>query len=415
MTKEDLKQSILQHALSGKLTEDFRAAQGIPGDYKYIDELNLDIPTAWECKKLGEVGTFINGYTPKKEILHKTGDIPYFKVSDMNTYGNEIYLKNTELYLKKQETRRVFKKNTIVYPKNGGALLTNKRRILKQDSIVDLNTGGFEYNNILLRNYIFLIFQKIDFNHYFKGTALPTLDIDKLKNLLIPLPPLDEQKAIVKKVESLFEKVDKLENLEEDLDQLREDLKESIIQYGISGHLTENFRKSQGQQIEYTEEDDKPFPIPTNWEWKELGKIAKLNNGEKTNNIKLPYLEAKVLRNEKKPTYKNSGEIVNIGDSVILVDGENSGEVFKITEKGYMGSTFKKLDIDKTTYEEYILKFILSYKLLLRNNKKGAAIPHLNKSIFKSLPIPLPPIDEQKEIVKKIENIFSIIDKIQKV
>lgn len=60
----------------------------------------------------------------------------------MNSAGNEFWLHNTKLYLKDELNKKVYEKNLIVYPKNGGAIFTNKRRILKQDSVIDLNTGG---------------------------------------------------------------------------------------------------------------------------------------------------------------------------------------------------------------------------------------------------------------------------------
>lgn len=73
------------------------------------------------------------------------------------------------------------------------------------------------------------------------------------------------------------------------------------------------------------------------------------------------------------------------GNNIILVDGENSGEVFTIPHDGYMGSTFKQLWISEAMHQPYVLYFIQFYKELLRNSKKGAAIPHLNKEIFYSL------------------------------
>jgi type I restriction enzyme S subunit len=83
----------------------------------------------------------------------------------------------------------------------------------------------------------------------------------------------------------------------------------------------------------------------------------------------------------------------------MLVDGENSGEVFIVPQDGYMGSTFKQLWISSSMHEPYVLAFIQFYKETLRNSKKGAAIPHLNKELFYGLP----PLQEQRRIVLKIE------------
>ena len=93
----------------------------------------------WKYKKLGEVCTIKAGYTPQKNELSDNGAYPYYKVADMNTLGNDVYLDITSSY--KIDANKLFPKGAIVFPKNGAAVSTNKKRILKYDSIVDLNTG----------------------------------------------------------------------------------------------------------------------------------------------------------------------------------------------------------------------------------------------------------------------------------
>lgn len=154
--------------------------------------------------ELCELGTFVSGKTPKPNELLNQGTIPYFKVSDMNNLCNDIFLKETENFLCENANYTLFPKNTIVYPKNGGALLTNKRRILFRESLVDLNTGGFIPNKNVYYKYAYYIFKSIDFNHYFKGTALPTLDLDKVKKIKFCLPSLEKQIIIVDKIEKIL-------------------------------------------------------------------------------------------------------------------------------------------------------------------------------------------------------------------
>ena len=95
---------------------------------------------------------------------------------------------------------------------------------------------------------------------------------------------------------------------------------------------------------------------------------------------------------------------------MILVDGENSGEVFRTPIDGYQGSTFKQLDIDKNVYEKYILNVINLHRKALRENKVGSAIPHLNKKLFKAISVPLPPYNEQIRIVEAIKSTFNLLD-----
>lgn len=150
--------------------------------------------------------------------------------------------------------------------------------------------------------------------------------------------------------------------------------------------------------------------IPINWSETSLNFLCYLDNGKKEKGEELPLLDVKYLRGKKEAEYIDSGVVLNEGQYVILVDGENSGEVFRIHEKGYMGSTFKRLlcpDEHLLNYLLYILRF---NQEKFRENKKGSAIPHLDKKLFKELPVFLPPLAEQERIVQKIEELFAEID-----
>ncbi len=117
-------------------------------------------------------------------------------------------------------------------------------------------------------------------------------------------------------------------------------------------------------------------------------------------------IDARFLRGKSAGEHIKSGRYVNKGDNIILVDGENSGEVFSVPIDGYMGSTFKQLWISESLFIPYVLECIRFYKDELKNSKKGAAIPHLNKDIFRSLIIGVPPINEQRRIVDRIQDIY---------
>ncbi len=141
-----------------------------------------------------------------------------------------------------------------------------------------------------------------------------------------------------------------------------------------------------------------------------LGELCVLDNGVKVHGGKLPLLDVKYLRGKKEAEYLDSGVVLNDGQYAILVDGENSGEVFRIHETGYMGSTFKRLACPDNRLLEYLLYIIKFNQKVFRENKKGSAIPHLDKKLFKELSINLPPLAEQGLIVAKIEELFADID-----
>jgi len=217
-----------------------------------------------------------------------------------------------------------------------------------------------------------------------------------------------------------------------------QELKNSILQRAIEGKLVDQ-RPEEGSgeelltkiydEVEFfvnlnkikkndrhikTGEDDNDFEVPENWGKIRLGEICFLLNGKKENKKSYPYLEVKYLRGNIEPKIKTSGKVVNADTNIILMDGENSGEVFKTREVGYLGSTLKILYFPKLINEKFYLYFLSLNKKYLRDNKRGAAIPHLDKEIFFNLTFPLPPLAEQKRIVEKIEDLMPLVDEYEK-
>lgn len=218
-----------------------------------------------------------------------------------------------------------------------------------------------------------------------------------------------------------------------------QDLKNSILQLAVQGKLvpqnpsdepaSELLKRIHAEKVTAChagiikkdkklpkiEEAELPYDTPDTWEWLRLGQLCQLLDGVKMSGVKYPYLEAKYLRGKIEGTNIDSGKFVKKGTMLILVDGENSGEVFFASEDGYMGSTFKVLYIPEAVYVPYVLYFLLLKKQLFRNRKTGAAIPHLNKELFFNLLLPVPPLAEQERIVAKIEELLPLVSEYDEV
>ena len=138
--------------------------------------------------------------------------------------------------------------------------------------------------------------------------------------------------------------------------------------------------------------------------------LCSLVDGDKQKGIERINLDVKYLRGEREAKTLNSGKYISANSLLILVDGENSGEVFRTPIDGYQGSTFKQLSINENMNTEYVLQVINLHRKILRENKVGSAIPHLNKKLFKAIEIPIPPYKEQQRIIKAITKAFMSLD-----
>ena len=291
----------------------------------------------------------------------------------------------------------------------------------------------------------------------YKGTAGQQRVLsDYVQSKLVPLPPLNEQKRIVQKMQEALPIVRTYGKSQEALDKLNAEiydkLKKSVLQEAIQGKLvpqcpndepasvllerirtekTKLFKecklkkKDLVDSVIFKGDDNKyyetingittpiesVFDYPDSWEVMRLHSICLLSDGVKKTGPQV-CLDAKYLRGKASATLLLQGKFVKKGDNIILVDGENSGEVFTVPIDGYMGSTFKQLWISRCLYLPYILAFIRYYKDELRNSKKGAAIPHLNKEIFYNLLIGIPPYEEQIRIVESVEQLSTHIVKL---
>ena len=140
--------------------------------------------------------------------------------------------------------------------------------------------------------------------------------------------------------------------------------------------------------------------------------LCSLSDGEKQTGIERINLDVKYLRSERDAKILTTGKFTPANSLLILVDGENSGEVFRTPIEGYQGSTFKQLSIKDGMNTDYVLQVINLHRKTLRENKVGSAIPHLNKKLFKEIEGPIPPYNEQKRIVESINITFKHLDTI---
>ena len=251
------------------------------------------------------------------------------------------------------------------------------------------------------------------------GTAQKTVGLDTLRSFLIPIPPLQEQKRIVESIEHCLLFVDCIEENKGNLQDTIKQTKSKILDLAIHGKLVPQAPKNEpatellkriNPKAEITCDNPHYRNLPEGWVVAPMQMLCSLVDGEKQSGVERINLDVKFLRGEREAKALSAGKYVAANTLLILVDGENSGEVFRTPVEGYQGSTFKQLAINDNMYTDYVLQVINLHRKTLRENKVGSAIPHLNKKLFKAIDVPIPPYEEQQRIVNAINEAFTILD-----
>ena len=250
---------------------------------------------------------------------------------------------------------------------------------------------------------------------YFKGVVgQQRVHKGIFTDLHIPLPPLVEQQRIVTEIEKWFALIDQIEQGKVNLQTTIKQTKSKILDLAIHGKLVPQDPNDEPsiellQRInpDFTPCDNGHYAqLPDSWSAVPMQMLCYLTDGEKQNGIERINHDVKYLRGERDVKTLTSGKYVAANSLLILVDGENSGEVFRTPIDGYQGSTFKQLLINENMNEEYVLQVINLHRKVLRESKVGSAIPHLNKKLFKAIEVPIPPYNEQQRIVEAINKAF---------
>jgi type I restriction enzyme S subunit len=331
MTPEQLKASILQYAIQGKLVEQ-RPEEGTGEElYRQIqaekqrlikegkikkekalpeiseDEFPFEIPESWKWVRLSTIGITQTGNTPSKSHPEYIGiDIPFITPGDI--LNGQICYNNQALSLLGKNVARVCDEDSIMQVCIGGSI--------GKVAITDRKVAFNQQINVVsplfcLSKYLFAVMQSVYFTTSMKeragGTATPIINRGLWDSLCIPLPPLAEQKRIVAKIEELLPYIDRYaasyERLEQVNTEFPEDMKKSVLQYAIQGKLVEQ-RPEEGtgeelyQQIQTEKqrlikegkikkekplpeiaEDEKPYDIPDNWTWVRFGDLGSYKKG----------------------------------------------------------------------------------------------------------------------------------------
>ena len=266
--------------------------------------------------------------------------------------------------------------------------------------------------------WAYYILTTLNLNQYATATAQPGLSVAVINDVCIPIPPRKEQERISKEIEHWFDLIDQIEQGKSDLQTIIKQTKSKILDLAIHGKLVPQDPNDEPAiellkriNPDFTPCDNGHYPqLPHSWSFAPMQTLCSLVDGEKRNGMERINLDVKYLRGDSEAKTLTFGKYVAANSFLILVDGENSGEVFRTPIDGYQGSTFKQLSINDNMNTDYVLQVINLHRKILRENKVGSAIPHLNKKLFKAIEVPIPPYGEQKRIVEAVNLAFKRLD-----
>uniref|UniRef100_UPI0022266187 restriction endonuclease subunit S n=1 Tax=Campylobacter upsaliensis TaxID=28080 RepID=UPI0022266187 len=418
-------------------------------------EAPFEIPNTWAWVKLGDICEIISG-----EIIDlQEENLPLLDVKYLRSKGDKK-LANSGNFANAND------RLILMDGENSGEIFITKEKGFLGSTLKKLEFSSL--SQVEFMDFMLLCYKDF-FKGNKKGAAIPHLDRKLFTNLSIPLPPLCEQQEIVKKLDLLVTLANDFAITKENLKRIEKRIEKSLLKLALEGSLSKLYRRSSPtlsafneistyndnikqkrkdlekklkiceKELKLEKDKDKkaflksqiqilkkeiakckeitplnlseaPFEIPNTWAWVKLGDICEIISGEiiDLQEENLPLLDVKYLRSKGDKKLANSGNFANANDRLILMDGENSGEIFITKEKGFLGSTLKKLEFSSLSQVEFMDFMLLCYKDFFKGNKKGAAIPHLDRKLFTNLSIPLPPLCEQEYIVQTLDTLFTL-------
>lgn len=482
---EDLKKAVLQAAMQGKLTKQLESDSSVDELLKKIadekdrrikneglkrekalpqitsDKLSFDLPEGWKAIYINDFAfvTKLAGFEYSEYIAPnlKTSGIPLFK--GKNVQHGQLVL-DFESYIPENISNNLSRSQLL-----RKCLLTPYVGTIGNIAIFDgsfkahlgSNVGKIEIFNsdtekFILEEYL-LYYLRSDFGYkelikYKKATAQESISIDAIRNVIVPLPPIEEQQRIVEKLNQILPLIDEYGKEEDELitlcQKFPEEMKKSVLQAAMQGKLTKQLETDSSvdellkKNVISVSEDSDVIDIPESWKYVKLrnlvslpikrGKAPKyvtkssvLVFAQKCNQKYGPVsMEKALYLNEDLLKRYNEEDFVKANDIVINSTGGGTmgrvgfvePTVVDIPEK-IVPDTHVTLVRANTNIilERYLYTFCKSMQPTMESLGVGSTNQtELRPEIISNLNVPLPPIEEQQRIVEKLNTILPIID-----
>lgn len=427
------------------------------------NEKPFDIPDSWEWVRLGDAANFIGtGMVVPSSQQYKDLDdetmIPYFKMNNIGNWNGEFDLTNI-VYIKKNEKvdKYLISSDELLFNTRNSRELVGKttvvptinKRIVANNNILRITT----FRNIQAKFLNYILISPYGKNLFFNLTTATTnvaaIYQKQLREIMIPLPPLEEQSRIAAKIAQLFALLRKVESSTQQYAKLQALLKSKVLDLTMRGKLVEQdphdepasvlLEKIKAEKEQFVKEgkikkskplppitdDEKPFDIPDNWEWVRLGNIAKRITDGTHNpppnshegkqvisaiNIKKGKIDFSLSnRFVSEDQFLKEDKRTNIrkGDVLLTIVGSLGNAAVVDTDKLFTAQRSVAV-ISSNILSKFLYYVLISamFKTQIFANAKGTTQKGIYLSKLINLKLPLPPLAEQNRIVDKIDNLF---------
>ena len=453
MTAIELKNSVLQLAVQGKLVSQNSSDTIIDLTglkLKKTDEYEFEVPGCWKLAHLESVTISIP--TKQYQILES-------EVRKSGKYSVVSQAKASSIGFTDDE-RKVYKheKPVVIFGDH-----TTEVKYIDFDFVVGADgVKIFEpINNIIYAKFLFYVLQ-----FYSKDLSKLggyTRHYKYIKNKPIPLPPLAEQKRIVEKIEELMPLIEEYGKAEEQLSKLSAEfpdkLRKSILQQAVQGKLTErdpadepasellkrikaekealikSGKIKKEKPLPAITDDEKPFDIPETWAWVRLGELFDIGTGMTPLKGERKFYEGgsipwvtssltsqRYIQNAdtfitKYALSQTTLQLYPVHTLIIAMygQGKTRGQISELCIPATINQACAALMqiVQEPDLNNYVYYYFLFYYDSLRRMAEGSSQPNLNLDKIRNSIVPLPPLAEQKRIVKRVEELFALCDKLK--
>lgn len=421
MNFDRMRALLLDQAIRGELVPQLAKEGEVDQIGAVPEQVPFAIPEKWKWVRLSDlVLKHLGGGTPSKlNVNFWNGDIPWASVKD---------LKGTVLSTTQDSITEEGLNNSSSNLIPAGTVIVCTRMGLGK---VAINTVPVAINQDLRALFLSEKIDKNYFLHFYSGmkiegagTTVKGIKLTELLNLLIPLPPVEEQIRIVAKLEETFAEIDRAEKAYEELQTLAGVLKGQILQEAIQGKLVPQLAEEGVVEHIGAAPDEVPFEIPESWQWVQLNRICTLKSGVD--------MSPSVLLNE--PVVDSIPYITGgsqIGQSGELLITRWTSKATNISEKGDVLLICKGSGLGRTALNSYGSVHIARQIMAIRKTKEAIAqyldlllkwrwdslrsaakgvIPGISRKDVLSLLVPLPPVTEQVRIVAKVDDLLKQVN-----